>query len=421
MSTKSVCVRILREIPAGAVLTYAVLLIVIVGQVVVASSRVICYYTNWSQTRANEYSYQLEDIPGHLCTHVAYSFLGVDAATSELVSLKPEFDVAQDGFGRFRDLKQRFPNLKLIVSVGGWTHGGENFSQMASSRDSRLKFVASVVTFMERYRLDGFEIVWLWPGAPERGGRPQDKDNFYYLVDELKQASQRTARPWEVSIQVPIDRARLTVGYQQEWLCQAADYVHLAGYDLRGPWTGQVDVHSILKRRLLDVDYFYTFNIADGVESWLSKGCTADQIVLGLPVYARTYTLQHPTNTRPGSKASGPGEMGAITNDPGLWAYFELCEKLNQTGWTQEWDKTAASPYAYRGDQWVGFENELSLEEKSRWATAKGLAGVYVYTLDLDDYRGKCGQTYPLLNSLSKIMQNNTDAEEEFSFAIFRQ
>lgn len=400
--------------------TLAVLLAAVANRIA-ASPRLVCYYTNWSHGRPKEYSYQIEDIPGELCTHVAYNFVGVNEDTSELVSIKPDFDDVQDGFGRFRDLKKRFPDLKLIMTVGGWTHGGGPFSKMAASRQSRQIFVASVVEFMERYNLDGFEIVWLWPGAPERDGKKQDKDNFYYLVDDLRHGFQRAGKPWEVSVQVPVDRARLATGYSQESLCEVADYVHLAGYDLRGSWGGVADVHSTLRRRPHDLDYFYTFNIEDGVESWVSHGCRPNQIVLGLPVYARTYTLQNPADTSPGAKATGPGETGPFTNDPGMIGYFELCEKFKDGNWTVAVDRTAQCPYAYRGNQWVGYEDEQSLEEKSKWVTEKGLAGIYVYTLDLDDYRGKCGAPYPLVRSLHKFIKNYPKSDEDFNFAIYRQ
>uniref|UniRef100_A0A182PAD7 chitinase n=1 Tax=Anopheles epiroticus TaxID=199890 RepID=A0A182PAD7_9DIPT len=352
--------------------------------------KLICYYTNWSHARPNEHSYELEDIPGQLCTHVAYAFVGVDEATSKLVSRKPEYDEDRNGFERFRDLKVRFAHLRLIVSVGGWTHGGGPFSKMASERHTRLQFVASAVAFMEQYQLDGMEIVWLWPGAPERGGKRVDKDNFYYLVRELREGFERAGKGWEVSVQVPVDRARIAVGYQQEWLCQAADYIHLAGYDLRGPWTGYADVHSILKRRSHDTHYYYTFNIEDGIAAWQRKGCRADQLVLGLPLYGRSYVLKNSTITAPGAEASGPGPVGPITNDPGLLGYFELCEMLKDRNWTAGWDSMAQAPYVYRADQWIGYESEQSLMVKTQWVAAQGLGGIYAYTLDLDDYRGEC-------------------------------
>uniref|UniRef100_A0A182MND4 chitinase n=1 Tax=Anopheles culicifacies TaxID=139723 RepID=A0A182MND4_9DIPT len=371
----------------GIIVIVAVVLLGVVCDCVAKPKRLICYFTNWSHARPKEYSYQIEDIPGELCTHVAYAFVGVDEATSTVVSLKPEYDDDQAGFERFRELKSTFPHLKLIVSVGGWTHGGAPFSKMAATRETRLQFITSAVTFMERHDLDGLEIVWLWPGASERAGKREDKDNFYHLVSELKNAFQRVGRDWEVSIQVPVDRARITVGYQQEWLCGAADFVHLAGYDLRGPWTGRADVHSILRRRPHDTDYFLTFTIQSGVASWLSKGCRPEQIVLGLPMYARTYELKNSTNTKPGAESSGPGEMGPITKDPGVLGYFELCEMLKDGNWTFSWDKMAEGPYVHRDGQWIGYENEDSLAVKTIYVDTKGLGGIYAYTLDLDDYR----------------------------------
>uniref|UniRef100_A0A182JS87 chitinase n=1 Tax=Anopheles christyi TaxID=43041 RepID=A0A182JS87_9DIPT len=362
--------------------------------------RLICYYTNWSHARPNEHSYELEDIPGDLCTHVAYTFLGVDEANSRIVSLKPEYDEEQQGLERFRDLKVRYAHLRLIVSVGGWIHGGGAFSKMVSTRSTRLQFVASAVQFMERYQLDGFELVWLWPGATERGGKREDKENFYYLVSDLRDAFQRVGKDWEVSVQVPVDRARIAVGYQQEWLCQAANYLHLAGYDLRGPWTGYADVHSVLQRRTHDRHYYYTFNIEDGIASWLGKGCRPDQLVLGLPLYGRSYALKNETIVpSPGAaEVNGPGDKGTITNDPGLLGYFELCEMLKEQNWTLGWDGVATGT-------WIGYESEESLATKASWVAAKGLGGIYAYTLDLDDYRGHCGEPHSLLRNMMRPLK----------------
>lgn len=166
--------------------------------------------------------------------------------------------------------------------------------------------------------------------------------------------------------------------------------------------------------------YFATFNIEDGITSWLGKGCRADQLVLGLPLYGRSYVLKNATLAMgPGAPAIGPGEQGPITNDPGLLGYFELCEMLKDRNWTYGWDEAAQAPYAYRANQWIGYESAESLTAKAQWVVGKGLGGIYAYTLDLDDYRGHCGDTHGLLRSLHRELRNGSDVEVDF--AIFRE
>ena len=52
----------------------------------------------------------------------------------------------------------------------------------------------------------------------------------------------------------------------------------------------------------------------------------------------------------------------------------------------------------FRGNQWVGFDNEKSIKAKVEYAYDQGLAGVMAYAIDTDDFRGDCdGPTYPIL------------------------
>uniref|UniRef100_T1DQL3 chitinase n=1 Tax=Anopheles aquasalis TaxID=42839 RepID=T1DQL3_ANOAQ len=383
--------------------------------------RLICHYTTWSQGRANPYSYRIEDIPGSLCTHVVYNFVGVDVEEYELTTLQREIDIVQNGFGRFIDLRRQFPDLKLHVAVGGWDHGGAPFSKMAAYRNRRQKFVKSVVEFMTRYRFDGIEIVWLYPGSVERGGTPNDKDNFYYLIDDLKRAFQRAEQPWEVAIQVPADHTRFEIGYQQDALCEIADYVHIAGYDLRGSWTGFVDVHSPMQNRPHDQGNYRGLNVQDGVESWLNKGCRPENVILGVPLLGRTFLLRNSQQNALGSPSTGPGPKGQHTYSEGYLGYFEICQKLKEPNWRMRWDSIGLCPYAYRGTQWIGYENATSLEEKVKWVTSKGLAGIYAFSLDLDDYRGKCGEAYPLMKSLHKLIENQAKPDSGIGFGIDRE
>lgn len=180
----------------------------------------MCHYTTWSQGREGDASYRIEDVPGDLCTHLVYNFIGIDEDTFELTPIQREIDVIQNGYGRFVDLKKRFPHLRLSVAVGGWAHGGEKFSRMAARRSRRLTFVASVVKFLEQYGFDGLELAWLYPGNPERGGSVNDKDNYIYLVEELSKAFKKRGRGWELVIQGPADKSRLGVGYEIDALCE---------------------------------------------------------------------------------------------------------------------------------------------------------------------------------------------------------
>ena len=54
------------------------------------------------------------------------------------------------------------------MSVGGWNFPSEYFSKMASSADSRAKFVKSVKSWMTRFGAAGIDIDWEYPCSAPR-------------------------------------------------------------------------------------------------------------------------------------------------------------------------------------------------------------------------------------------------------------
>lgn len=63
-------------------------------------------------------------------------------------------------------------------------------------------------------------------------------------------------------------------------------------------------------------------------------------------------------------------------------------------------------PYAYKGDVWVGFDNERSLTEKVNYAIAQDLGGIMIWSVETDDFLGKCGKAYPLLTVINELLGN---------------
>lgn len=58
------------------------------------------------------------------------------------------------------------------------------------------------------------------------------------------------------------------------------------------------------------------------------------------------------------------GSAGRFTNEAGFMSYYEICEFLREDNTTLVWDNEQMVPFAYRDDQWVGFDDERSLKTK---------------------------------------------------------
>merc|ERR1712127_718035 len=120
-----------------------------------------------------------------------------------------------------------------------------------------------------------------------------------------------------------------------------------------------------------------------------------------MPVYGRTFQLADPAKFDIGAEALGGGEAGRYTGESGFMSYYEICDFLHQPNTTLVWDNEQQVPFAYRGDQWVGFDDERSLKTKTSWLKNEGFGGIMVWSVDLDDFRGYCGTgKYPLIKTM---------------------
>lgn len=57
--------------------------------------KVVCYYGAWAVYRPEPMNVKVADIDPFACTHLIYSFAGLDNQTWEIVSLDPELDIVQ--------------------------------------------------------------------------------------------------------------------------------------------------------------------------------------------------------------------------------------------------------------------------------------------------------------------------------------
>ncbi len=86
-------------------------------------------------------------------------------------------------------LRKQNPELKVLLSVGGW--GARGFSAAAATAENRAIFIRSALQVIEQYRLDGIDLDWEYPVNGAWGlvaSQPADRDNFTPLLKELHQA-----------------------------------------------------------------------------------------------------------------------------------------------------------------------------------------------------------------------------------------
>jgi len=81
-------------------------------------------------------------------------------------------------------LKQKNRNLKVLLSIGGWTYTNEkkHMDPVGASAEARQTFADSCVDMIKNYGFDGIDVDWEYPQSTEQGG------DFLALLKAIRQA-----------------------------------------------------------------------------------------------------------------------------------------------------------------------------------------------------------------------------------------
>uniref|UniRef100_T1JB05 chitinase n=1 Tax=Strigamia maritima TaxID=126957 RepID=T1JB05_STRMM len=362
------------------------------------SPRIVCYFSGWANKRPGIGNFNADSIDPFSCTHFIYAFAGLNSETYTIESLGDE-----EEYIKFIQLKRKNPAAKVMIALGGWAEGGKKYSVMARVPERRALFVATALDFLQRHGFDGMDLDWEYPGAIDRDGVPEDKQNFIELIKEMYQAFYN--RGYLLSAAITPAKVRVDMGYNIKEMNKYLDFINVMTYDLHGSWEGYADHHSRLFRRPHDEGGYEHMNADFGIRYLLKKGAQRTKLVMGLPFYGRSFTLiAKPENKTQIGRIINRGDPGNYTEEPGFLSYYEICPNLKDEQWVKEKDEFAAVPYMYRGDQWIGYDDEESIALKSSYIRSHGLGGAMIWAIDLDDFRGICGKKWPLISKVNEIL-----------------
>lgn len=149
-------------------------------------------------------------------------------------------------------------------------------------------------------------------------------------------------------------------------------------YDFHGAWEDFTGPHTPLY-------YNDNMTINYAINRYLREGVPANKIVMGLAVYGRAWTLKDSSSVPSyGSKATGEGKEGVCTMTAGFLNILEIEDMLNNGG-TLVSDKNSVTSYVYNGDQFVTFDSMDDHAKKVDWACGKGLGGVMIWDMNMDN------------------------------------
>ncbi|KAJ8928195.1 hypothetical protein NQ314_019258 [Rhamnusium bicolor] len=369
-----------------------------------SAKNVICYFASWTVYRPGNGKFDVPDIDPSLCTHILFGFVGLgwDGRVQILDGWESNDDGLQ-GFQHLINLKQSNPNLKVLVSMGGWNEGSAKYSEMAANPAKRQILAADVLNFIEQHGFDGFDLDWEYPGIREGSDPEKDPANFVALLRDLHAVL--NPRGYLLSAAVSGGVTNMDIAYDIPAVSELLDIINVMVYDFHGAFEDFVGHYSPLYKSHLDsTEELQSLNVASGIIHWIERGAPPSKLMLGIGTYGRSFTLADPSNTELYAPISGGGIAGPYTRQDGILGYNEICEL--HSDWTYVWDDEQMVPHRVSGNQWVGYDDERSVKLKVEFANSLNLGGVMIWAFDTDDFRGICGGgTYPLLRTINKTLR----------------
>ncbi|GAA4088650.1 glycoside hydrolase family 18 chitinase [Streptomyces shaanxiensis] len=280
-------------------------------------------------------------------------------------------------FNQLRQLKAKYPHIKVLYSFGGWTYSG-GFGQAAANAAAFAKSCKAVVEDPRWADVfDGIDIDWEYPNACgltcDTSGAAAFKNLSQALRAEFGSNYLVTAAiTADASAGGKIDAA--DYGGAAQYL----DWYNVMTYDYFGAWdkTGPTAPHSPLTS--------YTgipkegFNSAAAIAKLKAKGVPASKLLLGIGFYGRGWTGV--TQSAPGGTATGPATG---TYEAGIEDYKVLKNSCPATG------TIAGTAYAHCGSNWWSYDTPSTIAGKMSWAKNQGLGGAFFWEFSGDSSNGE--------------------------------
>jgi chitinase len=354
----------------------------------------------------------------------------------------------QGNFGALVQLKQLHPNLKVLISIGGWNPPGFNqlFDLAASTTAERQAFVGSCVNMFIQGNIasgvstgtlfDGFDIDWEFPNA-------NDTANFTALMTEfrteLNTLSQTTGKTYYVLADLAAGPS--TPGAAQDsgndggydtiniaGLNAVLDYMNVDGYNYAGDWANATNDASPLYDEAASPLYGKGDTIDATVQYYLAHGASPAKYTMGFPLYGAGWAggltsanggmyqnatgvtdptgAMTPNGTSPVPNINGVGNCPTGNNQgspaagcdfllvDGLATYRSIVNLLNN-GFTPSYDATrcAARMFNATTSTTFSYDNAQSVQCKVNYIKQYGLGGGYVWAVKDDDPNGDLTKT----------------------------
>lgn len=350
------------------------------------------------------------------------AYVGTDHLREVKVPDALDIDIVNIAFGRVEDSAVRWkpsaeaveamdrlrtvhPDIRLVLSIGGWGAGG--FSEMAAEESGRLRFAESCKKVVTDYKLDGVDLDWEYPGIGAAGiaSSPDDKQTFTLMLKEVRKALDTIPGTYKQLSIAAGASDRYIEHTEMDKVAEILDYVQVMTYDLSTAY-GRLSAHhtnlypSRLYRERMKVrplaerfekrfgdraeamlERFLNTSVDSSVKAFVAAGVPVHKIVIGAAFYGRSF---------PAVNAEGDGLVMESREDAHAGPdYNQLTDQyLEENGFQSYWDESAQAAWLFNGERFITYDDPRSLRSKADYIKENGIPAVMYWVYETANQRG---------------------------------
>ncbi|MFJ9729722.1 glycosyl hydrolase family 18 protein [Streptomyces sp. NPDC101171] len=336
--------------------------------------------TSGSASKITHINYAFGNVTGGKCA-IGDSYADYDKAFTADQSVSGTADTwdqpLRGNFNQLRQLKAKYPNIKVLWSFGGWTWSG-GFGEAAKNPAA---FAQSCYDLVEDPRwadvFDGIDIDWEYPNACGLSCDTSGAAAFKNVMAALR-AKFGTGNLVTAATTADGSNGGKIEAADYAGAANSVDWYNVMTYDFFGAWDAQGPTapHSPLTS--------YSgipkagFTTADAMAKFKAIGVPAKKLLIGIGFYGRGWTGV--TQDAPGGTATGPA---AGTYEQGIEDYKVLKTSCPATG------TVAGTAYAHCGSNWWSYDTPATIATKMAWAKNQGLGGAFFWEFSGDTSNGE--------------------------------
>ncbi|MGW6914266.1 glycosyl hydrolase family 18 protein [Kitasatospora sp. NPDC054939] len=328
--------------------------------------------------------------------------------------------VADDGwaklrgnFNQLKKLKAKYPHLKIVISLGGWTYS-KYFSDVAATDASRKKFVKSCLDIYLRGNLplyngaggegvaagifDGIDLDWEWPGSPDgHAGNhwsTADKANNTLLLAEFrKQLDELGGSHRLLTAFTPADPVKIDQGWDLAKIFDHLDIANIQGYDFHGAgsdnsWEPNRAGHQANLYADAQDPYPFHFSTDAAVQAYLDAGVNPRKLTIGFPFYGRGWQGVADGGAAGEWQSATGAAPGQFAEEAGTRGYHNLMTAFPDLTIHHDAQSVATYGYTGPGGQWWTFDDPWSIARKTAYLKSRNLLGAMIWEMTGDTPTG---------------------------------